>query len=130
MEAVPPLGRHLILDVWGEIDSLPYWNMDEAAVALKEAAVKAGATIMSERWHHFGEGHGYTGVVILSESHISVHTWPEKGYAAIDIFMCGKCDPRDTLDTIRSFYKAERDQTLYMIRGDENIKDMVLFNLG
>lgn len=117
---VPPLGRHVILDIWGKVDSLPFWNMDEAAAALKDAAIKAGATVMSERWHHFGEGHGYTGMVILAESHISVHTWPEKGYAALDIFMCGKCDPRDTIEPIRAFYKSERDKILYIIRGAED----------
>lgn len=120
METVPPLGRHLILDVWGKVDSLPYWNMDEAAAALKAAAIKAGATVMSERWHHFGEGHGYTGVVILAESHISVHTWPEKGYAAIDAFMCGNCDPRDILEDILEFYKAERNGVQFIIRGAED----------
>ena len=119
METVPPLGRHLILDVWGKVDSLPFWNMDEAAGALKSAAIKAGATVMSERWHHFGEGHGYTGVVILAESHISVHTWPEKGYAAIDVFMCGKCNPMDTMEAICEFYKAEKTKIEYFTRGIE-----------
>lgn len=75
---------------------------------------------MSERWHHFGEGHGYTGVVILAESHISVHTWPEKGYAAIDAFMCGNCDPRDILEDVLEFYKAERDKVEFIVRGAED----------
>jgi len=117
METVSPLGRHLIVDVWGEVDSMPYWDMDGCAVALKNAAVKVGATVMSERWHHFGAGHGYTGVVILAESHISVHTWPEKGYAAIDAFMCGKCDPREALDDILNFYKTKDSQVTYIVRG-------------
>ena len=54
MHEVPPLGRHMILDVWGESNSLPYWNMDEAAAALVSAAKNAGATVLTERWHHFG----------------------------------------------------------------------------
>lgn len=120
MDTVPPLGRHVILDIWGEPESLPFRNMDEAADALKKSAVAAGATVMSERWHHFGDGHGYTGVVILAESHISVHTWPEKGYAALDIFMCGRCDPRDTVEPIRKFYRSQTDKILYIVRGAED----------
>ena len=116
-EAVPPLGKHLILDIWGSIESFPYWSIDAAAVVVKEAAIYAGATILTERWHHFGEGHGYTGVIILSESHVSVHTWPEKGYAAIDAFYCGKCDPVKSLPIILDFYKPFRKSIRLLERG-------------
>lgn len=119
MDKVPPLGRHVILDIWGMPESLPFWNMDEAAAALKKAAVDAGATVMSERWHHFGEGHGYTGVVILAESHISVHTWPEKGYAAVDAFYCGKCNPVDSVPSILAFYNADRHALTVLERGSD-----------
>jgi len=119
MHIVPPLGRHMILEVWGNPESLPFWNMDEAAAALVQSAKDAGATVLSERWHHFGSGFGYTGVIILSESHISVHTWPEKGYAAIDCFMCGDCNPEDTLQTILAFYVAEKHTVRTLQRGIE-----------
>ena len=121
MYDVPPLGRHMILEVWGKPGSLPFWNMDEAAAALVQSAKDAGATVLSERWHHFGSGFGYTGVVILSESHISVHTWPEKGYAALDVFMCGTCDPEDTLHTILGFYGAELYTVATLERGREPV---------
>lgn len=121
MYDVPPLGRHMILEVWGKPDSLPFWNMDEAAAALVQSAKDAGATVLSERWHHFGCGFGYTGVVILSESHISVHTWPEKGYAALDVFMCGTCDPEDTLGTILKFYGAVKHSVRTLERGREPV---------
>jgi S-adenosylmethionine decarboxylase len=117
-KAVPPLGKHLILDVWGEVGSLPYWNMDEAAELLKQAAIHAGATILTERWHHFGSGHGYTGVIILAESHISVHTWPEKGYAGIDAFYCGVCDPESSLPAILGFYKPFKHKVSLIQRGE------------
>jgi S-adenosylmethionine decarboxylase len=117
MHNVPPQGKHLILDIWGEKNSLPYWNMDEAAVALKEAAKFSGVTIITERWHHFGNGCGYTGVIILSESHISVHTWPEEGYAAIDAFYCGVSDPETSLPKIIEFYKPERQSIKILKRG-------------
>ena len=119
MHIVPPLGRHMILEVWGNPGSLPYWNMDEAAAALVQSARNAGATVLSERWHHFGSGFGYTGVIILSESHISVHTWPEKGYAALDVFMCGDCNPEDTLQIILALYGAEKHTVRTLQRGIE-----------
>jgi S-adenosylmethionine decarboxylase len=113
-----PLGRHIIIDVWGDIGSYPFWNMDATAEVLKNTARKAGATVLTERWHHFGDGHGYTGVVVLAESHISVHTWPEKGYAALDIFMCGDCNPEDCEEDIKSFYKPSKYFKSFMRRGD------------
>ena len=56
------------------------------------AARNAGTTFVASKFHHFSEGGGVTGVVLLAESHISIHTWPELEYAAIDIFMCGAVD--------------------------------------
>ncbi len=50
--------------------------------------------------HGFGSGAGVTGVALLAESHITVHTWPERGYAAFDVFMCGDCDPEAAASTI------------------------------
>ena len=114
---VPPSGRHMIVDLWGELDSLPFWNMDEAARILKNAARLAGATVLTERWHHFGDGHGYTGVIVLSESHISVHTWPEDGFAALDVFMCGESYPIKTLTPILEFYKATDHAVTMFDRG-------------
>jgi S-adenosylmethionine decarboxylase len=119
MENTQPLGRHMILEIWGEPGSFPFWNMDEAAAALVKAAKDAGATVLSERWHHFGSGFGYTGVIILSESHISVHTWPEKGYASIDVYMCGSCNPEDCLEAILGFYKPLRHSYQTLKRGLE-----------
>lgn len=113
------MGRHLILDLWGAAGALPFWNMDEAAEALKKAAAVAGTTFMTERWHHFGDGHGYTGVIVLAESHVSVHTWPELGYAAIDAFYCGECNPMDSLQTILDFYKPYRNNFSLIERGNQ-----------
>lgn len=112
------LGKHLILDIWGEKFSHPFWHMDDGAEVLKQAAIIAGATILTERWHHFGSGSGYTGVVILAESHISIHTWPENGYAGIDIFMCGNADPNLAVDFILDFFKPIRKNLIILNRGD------------
>ena len=81
-------GRHLIADLHGCVARLD----DASAIdrMLRAAAAAAGATVIGMHLHHFGPGQGVTGVVILAESHISIHTWPEHAYAAVDIFMCGR----------------------------------------
>jgi S-adenosylmethionine decarboxylase len=60
---------------------------------IRTSAQKAGATILHEHYHGFGDGGGMTGILVLSESHISVHTWPEHDFAAFDVFMCGNSAP-------------------------------------
>jgi S-adenosylmethionine decarboxylase len=76
--------------------------------------------VLTENWHHFGESSGYTGVVVLAESHLSIHTWPEVGYAAIDVFMCGNCDPRDALPGVLEYFKPDRHEVVYMTRGKDD----------
>ncbi len=77
-------------------------------MALREAAVTAGATILHSHFHHFSPNGGVSGVVVLAESHISIHTWPERGFAAIDIFMCGACDPHDAIPVLRRAFSPGR----------------------
>ena len=94
-------GTHLLVDV---NDSK---NLKDPAVikqSLERAARDAGATVLHGHFHSFGPGQGVSGVLVLAESHISIHTWPDRGFAAIDIFMCGKCDPMDTLPEIRKTF--------------------------
>lgn len=81
-------GGHGLLDVYGCPARL---LRDEGYLktALQGAAEAAGATILGGHFHTFGEGGGVTGVLLLAESHLSIHTWPEYGFAAVDIFLCG-----------------------------------------
>jgi S-adenosylmethionine decarboxylase len=74
------------------------------------AAAAAGARVLHSHFHGFGEGMGVTGVVLLAESHISIHTWPEDGFAAVDIFMCGASRPDTALDVIRTALDPQRCQ--------------------
>jgi S-adenosylmethionine decarboxylase len=92
-------GTHLLADMHGVADSL---LRDGAALEalLLRAAAAAGAQVLFSRFHGFGEGGGITGVVLLAESHISIHTWPEHGFAAVDIFMCGDAMPERALTLI------------------------------
>ena len=82
-------GYHAIIECYGYISQM---QSKEVEKHLIEAAVIARATVLNSKIHAFGEGYGVTGVVMLAESHISIHTWPESDYAALDIFMCGKKD--------------------------------------
>lgn len=94
-------GMHLLIDLWGAS------NLDNITVvedALLESARVAGATILHSHFHHFSPNGGVSGVVVLSESHISIHTWPERGYAALDVFMCGECDPHKSIPILRKAF--------------------------
>ena len=79
-------GTHLLLDLWGASNLTDPELIDRA---LRDAAEAAGATILHSHFHHFGPDGGVSGVLVLAESHISIHTWPERDFAAVDIFMCG-----------------------------------------
>lgn len=82
----PGTSLHLIADLAG------CSRLDDPAhieTVLRNAAAAAGATVLEVRLHHFGEAMGVTGVALLAESHISIHTWPESGVAAVDLFVCG-----------------------------------------
>ena len=98
-------GTHLLVDLWGASNLADPVLID---TALRLAAVKAGATILHSHFHHFTPNGGVSGVVVLAESHISIHTWPEREFAAIDIFMCGACDPHDAIPVLQSAFHPER----------------------
>ncbi|MFM0347480.1 adenosylmethionine decarboxylase [Paraburkholderia sp. RL17-347-BIC-D] len=99
-------GTHVLADLGGiAADML----RDPAALEaiLLNAAKAAGATVLSAHFHHFGGEHGVTGVVLLAESHVTIHTWPEHRFAALDIFMCGKARAEDAVAQIARELKAE-----------------------
>ena len=98
-------GSHLIIDLW-EAEGLG--DRDRIETALIDAVKAAGATLLHIHLHTFEEGGGISGVAVLAESHISVHTWPEKGYAAFDVFMCGDAQPRKALDVFKAAFNPGR----------------------
>ncbi len=98
---VPPLGRHVLADLHG-VDAVPLRDPQGLRDLLAAAAVGAGAHVLGAHFHHFGGGQGVTGVVLLSESHITIHTWPERNYAALDVFMCGHASPERAVEHIRA----------------------------
>jgi S-adenosylmethionine decarboxylase len=80
----PSSGKHWIVEFYG---ARALGDVKVIRRALRNAATLSGATLLRIQLHHFGAGGGVTGVALLAESHISIHTWPERSYAAIDIFM-------------------------------------------
>ncbi len=94
-------GTHLLIDLWQAHNLSDPRHIDGA---LRAAAVRAGATILHSHFHHFSPNGGVSGVVVLAESHISIHTWPERQFAAIDIFMCGNCNPHDSISVLREAF--------------------------
>jgi len=98
-------GSHLIIDLW---DAEGLGDRDRIEQALIDAVNEAGATLLHIHLHTFSDGGGVSGVAVLAESHISVHTWPEKGYAAFDVFMCGNADPRQALGVFKAAFNPGR----------------------
>jgi S-adenosylmethionine decarboxylase len=97
MSAAPPsVGNHILADLQG-VDAATLRDAAALEELLCQAAQAAGARVLSQHFHSFGVGAGITGVVLLAESHISIHTWPECELAAIDIFMCGVADAKRAL---------------------------------
>jgi S-adenosylmethionine decarboxylase len=107
-------GTHLLIELWG---AKHLGDSARTEAALREGAVTAGATILHCHLHHFGPNAGLSGVLVLAESHISIRTWPERGYAAIDVFMCGVCDPYKTIPAIKRAFEPDSVQVVESRRG-------------
>jgi S-adenosylmethionine decarboxylase proenzyme len=84
---------------------------------MKEAAEAAGATVVESAFRKF-EPHGVSGVLVISESHLTIHTWPEFGYAAIDLFTCGcNADPWKAFERLSSYLGSSRTTSIEILRG-------------
>jgi S-adenosylmethionine decarboxylase len=109
-------GRHVAVDTWGvNFDTLN--NAELLQSHMVEAAEACGATVLSVQSKQF-EPQGATVLVLLSESHLSIHTYPEKGFAAIDCYTCGETvDPQAAIDYLVNALKPERTYAKKLIRG-------------
>jgi S-adenosylmethionine decarboxylase len=107
-------GTHLIIDLWGarRLDDLAH--IEET---LRECVRAAGATLLHIHLHHFTPNNGVSGVAVLAESHISVHSWPESGFAAFDVFMCGNADPHQAIEVLKRAFEPERVHVGEHLRG-------------
>lgn len=106
-ESHSPVGIHLTLECGGCLPSL-LMEKDALASALHESAEQAGARVVETLIHRFNP-HGLSGVVVIAESHLAVHTWPEHGYASVDIYTCGDAHLAHRIaDLILEKFKPER----------------------
>ncbi|MEC0372348.1 adenosylmethionine decarboxylase [Paenibacillus chibensis] len=114
-------GRHVAVDTWGvDFDMLNDAEFLQAQMV--EAAEACGATVMSVQSKQF-EPQGATVLVLLSESHLSIHTYPERGFAAIDCYTCGETvDPQLAIDYLVSVLKPEKTYAKKLVRGLGELK--------
>lgn len=98
-------GTHLIVDFWGAKRLADLAFMEQT---LRDCVISCGATLLHIHLHHFTATNGISGVAVLAESHISVHTWPEREYAAFDIFMCGDATPERAIPVLQQAYQPEK----------------------
>lgn len=110
------LGTHILAE-YKACDKNILNNIEQVENALLKAANMAGATVLGTSFHRF-DPQGVSGVVVLSESHLSVHTWPELGYAAVDIFTCGKhVNPMASYTYLKQAFKTENATSQTILRG-------------
>ena len=108
------VGVHLLVDLYGasRLDDL-----DLIESTLVRCVDIAGATLLHLHLHPFEPNGGVSGVAVLAESHISIHTWPEKSYAALDLFMCGKARPERCIEVLLDAFSPERAAIEEILRG-------------
>lgn len=116
------LGHQIIAEFYScNRDSLN--DVDFIRTAMVGAAKKAGATIVTETFHHFSP-HGVSGAVIIAESHLSIHTWPEYGYAAVDLFTCGDTVSSEAaFNYLREILESSQVSTMEIHRGQVEMMD-------
>lgn len=110
------LGTHLLMELKGS-DPIQLDDLSFIEETMLKAASRAQATVVHHGFRRF-QPHGVSGVVIIEESHLSIHTWPEHGYAAIDVFTCGdRATPYKAVDYIRSRLQHTNHTILEIGRG-------------
>lgn len=113
------LGNHILVEF---MNCDPHIMNDVATIErdMVDAARKAGATVINSTFHHFSP-YGVSGVVVIQESHLAIHTWPEYGYAAVDLFTCGEMDAWISFDYLKECFKSKSYSALEMRRGSVNL---------
>ncbi|MFD2681550.1 adenosylmethionine decarboxylase [Bacillus seohaeanensis] len=109
------MGRHVISELWG-CDFEKLNDVNEIEKTFVDAALKSGAEVREVAFHKFAP-QGVSGVVIISESHLTIHSFPEHGYASIDVYTCGELDPNIAANYIADALSAETRETIEVPRG-------------
>jgi S-adenosylmethionine decarboxylase len=109
------MGRHVISELWG-CDFEKLNDVDGIEKTFVDAALKSGAEVREVAFHKFAP-QGVSGVVIISESHLTIHSFPEHGYASIDVYTCGDLDPNIAAEYIADALGADTRETIELPRG-------------
>jgi len=109
-------GTHLIIEVW-KAKSKPLSSLSTIKRILQEAIKSCKVTPLKIDLHKFPSSGGVSGVAIIKESHLSIHTWPEYNYAAIDIFVCGNVNPYKVIPVLKKSFETEHIQIMEIKRG-------------
>jgi S-adenosylmethionine decarboxylase len=115
---VTVINRHVLYDAWVDDRDL-LSNVEPLRSILCAAAEAGGATVLHEHFHQFAPP-GVTGFLLLAESHISVHTWVDEGFAAFDIFTCGPMNTDKVLEVIREGIKPRHASVRRIVRGGDS----------
>lgn len=121
------LGNHILVEFSGCTPEIMN-SVSTIESGMVEAAEKAGATVINSTFHHFSP-YGVSGVVVIQESHLAIHTWPEFGYAAVDLFTCGDIDSWISFDHLKEVFQSKNYSAIEMKRGSLNLLDRLDFDL-
>ncbi len=110
------LGRQLLVELYNcDFDRINDTKSVEKAMI--DATEQSGATIVNSDFHEFSP-YGISGVIVIAESHVSIHTWPEYNYAAVDVFTCGDhIDPWTIQEALKSYFKSDSVSSMEVKRG-------------
>jgi spermidine synthase len=122
------LGNHILVEFMG---CDPHIMNDVSSIErdMVGAAQKAGATVINSTFHHFSP-YGVSGVVVIQESHLAIHTWPEYGYAAVDLFTCGEMDAWISFDYLKECFGAKQYSAIELKRGAIQLLTRTDFDLS
>ncbi|AOT06845.1 adenosylmethionine decarboxylase [Pseudoalteromonas luteoviolacea] len=113
-ELINPLGQHITIDIFDASNLIGEKRIEQMMI---DCANAANATILKTHLHPFETNGGVSGMIILAESHISIHTWPEYNFAAMDIFMCGDAKPELCLPVIKLYFQPKKMVVNTLTRG-------------
>lgn len=123
------LGRHILAEL-GDCNAARLADLSLVESSMLDAARISGATIVTYSFHHFAGqdgGQGVSGAVIIAESHLAIHTWPERQFAAVDFFTCGKgVDVRKALDHLKEAFQSKTEELLELERGPLRVGAVVI----